>query len=195
MNVLIKKIIFGEIYSRVVKDSSYYISLCQKETISLSNRKWWLFKGYISFVPLRSTSGGDAAHHVRELVSPPLSPSHAYCFTVHHREVRETPCTEISCRGKGEGRRGEGGDGNGGTTADAARGGRISLARMRGAFRDLSGRRLLRLGSVVRDILSAIRFGVNVSCPPPAPTESPVPDLGDKPTPLEGIGGKRERSS
>lgn len=45
--------------------------------------------------------------------------------------------------------------------------GRISPARMRGACRDLLGRRLLRLVSVVRDVLSAIRFGVNVSCSGP----------------------------
>lgn len=47
-----------------------------------------------------------------------------------------------------------GGDGGGGG------GRRISPARMRTAFRDLSDRRPERLASVARDIRSAIRFGV-----------------------------------
>lgn len=147
------------------------------------------FKGYISLVPPRSTSGGDAAHRVRADLSCPLSPpithTNAYCFTVHHHGVRETPCAEVSCGGKGEGPRRQW---RHGTTVGAARG---ALARMRGAFRDLSGRRPFWLASVVRDILSAIRFGVNVSYPSPGPPPNRPCRCSELP-PREGTGGEQE---
>lgn len=87
---------------------------------------------------------------------------------VHHRGVRETRCARFlraEVKAKDEGAK----EATGGELHPArreGRWGRISPVRMRDAFRDLSGRRLLRLASVVRDILSAIRFGVRVSYPP-----------------------------
>lgn len=133
-----------------------------------------------------------------DLSHPPLSLFHAdaYCFTVHHRGVRETPCTEVSCGGKGEGRRGEGGNGDGVSRPMRHKGGsggeyRSHACAVRSAISQ-AGRRLLRLASVVRDILSAIRFGVNVSCPPPGATESPVHSLANYPPSKEPVVNGRD---
>lgn len=81
---------------------------------------------------------------------------------------------------------------------------RISLVRMRDAFRYLLGCWPLRLASVVRDILSAIRFGANVLCPSPwitlgRPRRSQVDTrqrrawIASKNYPLERTDGERKR--
>lgn len=131
-----------------------------------------------------------------DLSHPPLSLSHAdaYCFTVHHRGVRETPCTEVSCGGKGEGRRGEGGNGDGVSRPMRHEGGsggeyRSHACAVRSAISQ-AGRRLLRLASVVRDILSAIRFGVNVSS---SGRHRIAHTRFSKLPSLEGAGGERKR--
>lgn len=127
-------------YVRVIRDPSAVL-LPHRRRITLPST---IGSDGVLLGPSRTNriSGGDAAHRVRGLASRPF-----YCFTVHHRGVRETHRARISCGGKDEGRRDEGDDAvDGGRRwkrpSDEARRsaarrdargrwGRISLARMR----------------------------------------------------------------
>lgn len=112
------------------------------------------------FHPARVASPEEDAGPDARTTHPAPSNLHVYCFTVYHREIREAISYQ-ELKAKDEGAK-EAAAATG-DSPDEGRWGRISSARMRGAFRDLLGRRSLRLVSVVRDILSAIRFGVNLS--------------------------------
>lgn len=87
---------FYKIYFRVIRN----ISFVPKRGNSTERLNFELSKSSFESYPVEMRPIASA-NLPRPLV-------YAYCFTVHHREVRETPCADVSCKGKGEGRRGEG---------------------------------------------------------------------------------------
>jgi hypothetical protein len=143
---------------------------------------------------------------MRPIVSANLSRplAYAYCFTVHHRGVRETPCADVSYKGKGEGRRDEG-DGKRRQDRRGARDGqwrRISartharcvprslrllatpagLSRPRHSVRDTIRRE--RVVSILLD---------HIEAPAPVASRHAPVWIASKNYPLERTGGERKR--